>query len=106
MKVFVIIYQYPDIVLLPNQAINMKFMVEAAAAECVAASLRTMSGHRGSPMHGAIDLVWLMAQHLEDIHFATRGPADGADVVAQHPKLGPDAFSLGHLSPDVYPPVL
>src|SRR5689334_23791335 len=34
---------------------------------------------------------------LEDVHLAARRPADGADVLAQHPEGGPEPLPRGEL---------
>ena len=49
-------------------------------------------------MHGTMDRRALGAEVLHDVDLAAGGPADGADVIAQHPESRPDATSSGKLN--------
>jgi hypothetical protein len=44
---------------------------------------------------GAVNGGWLFADIFHDVDLAALGPADRADVVAEHPERGPDALAFG-----------
>lgn len=52
------------------------------------------------------DVVVKGPEVLHDVELAARGPADGADVLAQHPESRPDALAKRELDPRNNPPIL
>ena len=53
-------------------------------------------------MQGSVHGAGFVADEFHDVDFATGGPADGGDVVAEHPKGGPDAAAVGEGGADVH----
>src|SRR5437773_2628668 len=82
---------------LPLAGVHVKGVGEGARGQviCAADALRT-----GVPraVHRAVHPAGLLADVLHDVDLAARGPADGGDVVAQHPESGPQPLPARYLN--------
>src|SRR5215472_10008492 len=89
---------------LPLDREYMKIVRESAAGQ------RVNGGQRGrtrvaGPVHAAMHLVGLLADVLHDVDLAAGGPADGIDVVTEHPERGPDSLPGRNLDASLEAPV-
>src|SRR5260370_18745723 len=54
------------------------------------------SGDRARTVERTGNDARLLADIFHDVDFAARGPADGSDVVAEHPEGGPHSLPCGY----------
>src|SRR5712692_3654264 len=57
------------------------------------------------PMKRAVHDRRFLANIFHDVDLAASGPADGTDVVAQHPKCRPDTLAIGDLNSRLEPSI-
>ena len=79
----------------PFDGVDVEGFVEIFAAGEFCGSGEIGGGAVGErAVDGAVDGGGLFADIFHDVDFAAFGPADGFDVVAEHPEGGPDALAL------------
>src|SRR5437667_10213673 len=79
---------------LPLHRVKMKIVGEAPAGRQAERSGEVRgAAWRARAVERAMDGAWLLADIFHDVDFPALRPADFADVMAQHPKGGPHAFS-------------
>src|SRR5260370_20088067 len=82
---------------LPFDRVEMKIVREILAGrEAEGRSGVAGSADRARTVERTVNDARLLADIFHDVDFAARGPADGSDVVAEHPEGGPHSLPSGY----------